>query len=502
MDETFNLITTVSRILRTSYGPRSLLKMILDKNGNIILSHNGNSILREINSDHPFLKILLELSSNQEFECGDGTKEVLILTSEVISNCQILIKKTIPTWKIINSLNELFNNSISLLSHELSINLNLINSKLLNKIIRSSISTKLSKKYSKLITFLSIKSFPFQIRKRDISNYFNFIKIEKFYYGQIENSEVFDGLIICKNICHSKMRRRIINPKIILLDCPIDIKKTNNVSDIEITNSQNFEKIVESEQDYIIYLCKILVNFKPDVIISEKNINDIAIHYFFKHNISTLQRIKKTDISRLSILCGARVVSSIENIEFSDIGIINTFYINKIGDEYYSNFKNDESSIFRTLIIYGPSRESVDELESNIKKSHCILKSILTEAKFTSGGGSIEMYLSTSYSKNKNIVNKNDLVIKYLASSFQIIPKILIQNSGVDVNSIFSKLSVLHKYGKYYYGVDGIQGLVVDTRKLGLIGPLLVKTQVIKLVFELTMMYIKIDNILNFKSFN
>mmetsp|Transcript_23654 Transcript_23654/g.59886 ORF Transcript_23654/g.59886 Transcript_23654/m.59886 type:complete len:326 (-) Transcript_23654:1115-2092(-) len=280
-------------IIRTTLGPRSMLKMILDSQGGMVVTNDGFCVLREIEIGHPAAKSLIELSRSQDSEIGDGTTTIVVLVSEFLRISEILLKQKFHPNHLMASFFQALVEINFFLDNDLAYQFNRENFHDMIKVIMTTICTKLVGRFSRLICELSFKAIQTAGPKIAISNFRNILKIEKIPFGKFEDSKILSGIILIKDISHPKMRRKIKNPKIILLDCPIEYKKGDSQATIEIEKENDWENLLKAEENFIMFICNLLKKFKPDVIVTEKGVSDLALHYLYKSNISVIRRVKK-----------------------------------------------------------------------------------------------------------------------------------------------------------------------------------------------------------------
>lgn len=263
----------------------------------------------------------------------------------------------------------------------------------------------------------------------DIKRY---ARIEKIPGGEIENSRVLDGVMLNKDITHPKMRRRIENPRVILLDCPLEYKKGESQTNIEITKEEDWKKILEMEEQQIKALCETIIAFNPDVVITEKGVSDLAQHYFVKANITALRRVRKSDNNRIARAVGATIVNRIEDLVESDVGTgCGLFEIEKIGDEYFTFLTECKNPKACTLLLRGPSKDILNEIERNLQDAMSVARNVFFHPRLSPGGGATEMAVSVRLSEMaKNVEGVQQWPYKAVAEAMEVIPRTLINNCG------------------------------------------------------------------------
>ena len=488
---------TIAGIIRTTLGPRSMLKMILDNQGGMVITNDGFCVLREIEIAHPAAKSLIELSRSQDNEIGDGTTTIVVLVSEFLRISEILIKQRFHPSQLIASFFQALVEINFFLENELACKLDKENYNDMIKVIMTTIGTKLVGKFSRLICELSFKAIRSAGSRLENSNFLKTLKIEKIPFGKFEDSKIIPGIILLKDVSHPKMKRKIKNPKILLLDCPIEYKKGESQVFFEIKEESGWENLVKAEENYIIFTCNLLKKYQPDIIITEKGVSDLALHYLYKSNISVIRRIKKSENLRLARATGGNILSSLEELEKNDLGIAVDFEVKKIGQEFYTFITGSRSCISPTILLFGPSRDILDEIERNLQDALSVAKNIFSKPMIIPGAGATELSIG-NFLMEKSEKQKNDsfFIYKSIASAFEVIPKTLIENFGASVVYPITKLRNIHKKKSWYFGYDGKNGKIVDTRKINIWETCSMKTQIIKSAIENANFLLKIDGVL------
>ena len=329
----------VADIIRTCLGPKAMLKMLLDPMGGIVLTNDGHAILREIDVSHPAAKSMIELSRTQDEEVGDGTTTVIILAGEILAQTFPYIEKNIHPVIIIKALKQALKDALEII-HDVSTPVDIKNDAAMLKLIKASIGTKYVNKWSTKMCELSLKAVrTVMVEKGDYKeiDVKRYVRIEKIPGGEVTDSEVLDGILLNKDVVHPKMKREITNPRIILLDCPLEYKKGESQTNIEITKEEDWNRILQIEEEQVKLMCDQILEFKPDLVITEKGVSDLAQHYLLKGGASALRRVKKSDNNRIARATGATIVNRVEDLKESDIGTkCGEFKVELIGDEYFT----------------------------------------------------------------------------------------------------------------------------------------------------------------------
>ncbi|XP_053456377.1 T-complex protein 1 subunit gamma-like [Nycticebus coucang] len=353
-----NAAKTIADIIRTCLGPKSMMKMLLDPMGGIVMTNDGNAILREIQVQHPAAKSMIEISRTQDEEVGDGTTSVIILAREMLSVAEHFLEQQMHPTVVISAYHKALDDMISTLK-KISTPVDINNRDVMLNIINSSITTKAISWWSSCnIALDAVKTIQYEENGRKEIDIKKYARVEKIPGGIIEDSCVLRGVMINKDVTHPRMQRYIKNPRIVLLDSSLEYKKGESQTDIEITREEDFTRILQMEEEYIQQLCEDIIQLKPDVVIMEKGISDLAQHYLMQANITAIRRVRKTDNNRIARACGARIVSRPEELREDDVGTgAGLLEIKKIGYEYFTFITEWKDPKACTILLRGTSKE-------------------------------------------------------------------------------------------------------------------------------------------------
>lgn len=408
---------------------------------------------------------------------------------------------------------------------EISIPVDTSNDKQMYQIIESSIGTKTSSRFSDLMCSLALKAVrvvsqdqtffsnapqtngaaakaspaPVKPQEIDIKRY---ARVEKVPGGEIEDSRVLDGVMLNKDITHASMRRRIENPRIVLLDCPLEYKKGESQTNVEITDEDSWNRILQIEEEQVKKMCDAILAVKPDLVITEKGVSDLAQHYFVKANVTALRRVRKTDNNRIARATGATIVNRVDDLVESDVGTgAGLFEIEKIGDEYFTFITKCKNPKACTILLRGPSKDILNEIERNLQDAMSVARNVMFHPRLSPGGGATEMAVSVRLAqKSKSIEGVMQWPYRAVADAMEVIPRTLIQNAGASPIRILTQLRAKQAEGKSTFGVDGDTGNVVDMKEYRVWEPQAVKMQSIKTAVESACLLLRVDDICGAKS--
>lgn len=495
----------VADIVRTTLGPRAMLKMLLDANGSIVLTNDGNAILREIDVSHPAAKSIIDLSRTQDQEVGDGTTSVIILAGEMLSVAEPFLEKNLHPTVIIRGYLKALTDAKEIFD-ELSFPVDVEDDGQLMNIVTSCIGTKFTQRFGDLIAGLAIQAvrcvmtrLPNGTPEIDIKKY---AKIEKIPGCDIEDSKVLDGVMFEKDVVvPARMRRKIQNPRILLMDCPLEYKKGENQAQVELSKEEDFAALLKAEEDWIKNVCDTIASFKPDVVITEKGLSDLAAHYLTKSGISAIRRLRKTDNNRIARACGATIVNRPDEIKESDIGTgAGLFEVSKIGDDFYTCITECKEPKACSIILRGASKDVLNEVERNLHDALGVARNIMIDPRLVPGGGAVEMAVSRGLEARANSGDVSGTEVgpyKAVGQALEVIPRTLAQNCGANVIRTLTKLRAEHAEKHVNVGIDGTTGKVVDMKELGVWDPYAVRLQTLNTAVECACLLLRIDDILS-----
>jgi T-complex protein 1 subunit gamma len=380
------------------------------------------------------------------------------------------------------------------------------------QLINASIGTKFVSRWSELMCNLALKAVRTVStdagngkKEIDIKRY---ARIEKIPGGEIQDSEVLDGVMVNKDITHPKMRRRIENPRVLLLDCSLEYKKGESQTNIEISKEEDWNRILQIEEEQVKAMCDSIIALKPDLVITEKGVSDLAQHFLVKHDITALRRVRKTDNNRIARATGATIVNSVFSAQASDIGThCGLFDISKIGDEYFTFLTKCKDPKACTILLRGPSKDVLNEVERNLHDAMGVARNVIWNAKLCPGGGATEMAVAVGLEKKgKLIEGVAQWPYRAVAEAMEVIPRTLIQNSGNSPIKVLTQLRAKHAEGwedgkkGSSWGIDGDLGKVVDMKQFGVWEPIAVKEQSIKTAIESACLLLRVDDIVAAKA--
>ena len=411
---------------------------------------------------------------------------------EILAQSVLQLERNIHPVVIIAAFKHALADALNIIE-EISLPVDINNNQAMYDLIASSIGTKFVSRWSKLMCNLAlqaVRTVSHDVgggkKEVDIKRY---ARVEKIPGGEIEDSKVLDGVMLNKDITHPKMRRRIENPRIILLDCPLEYKKGESQTNIEISKEEDWNRILQIEEEQVKHMCDAILALKPDLVITEKGVSDLAQHFLVKNNVTALRRVRKTDNNRIARATGATIVNRVDDLQESDVGThCGLFEIEKIGDEYFTFIRKCKIPKACTILLRGPSKDILNEIERNLQDAMAVARNVMFHPRLSPGGGATEMAVSVRLAQMAKAVDGvQQWPYRAIGEAMAIIPRTLVQNSGSSkILPALSELAAKHAEGNHTWGIDGDTGKVVDMRKYGVWEPEAVKLQSVKTAVEVS----------------
>lgn len=373
---------------------------------------------------------------------------------------------------------------------EISLPVDINDDKAMYQLISSSIGTKFVSRWSELMCSLALKAVRTVTHevgngKKEVDTK-RYARVEKVPGGEIEESCVLDGVMLNKDITHPKMRRRIENPRIVLLDCNLEYKKGESQTNIEISKEEDWNRILEIEEEQVKLMCEAVLAVKPDLVITEKGVSDLAQHYLMKGNVTALRRVRKTDNNRIARATGATIVNRVDDLTEADVGTAcGLFEIEKIGDEYFSFLTRCRQPKACTILLRGPSKDILNEVDRNLADAMSVARNVMFHPRLAPGGGAVEMAVSVRLAQvARGLEGVQQWPYRAVADAMEVIPRTLVQNAGRSPVRVLTELRAKHAEGGHSWGIDGDTGACVDMREYGVWEPEAVKLQSMKTAVE------------------
>ena len=488
----------VCDIVKSSLGPRGLDKMLVDSLGDVTITNDGATILKEIDAQHPAAKMMIEISKTIDTEVGDGTTSSVIFAGTLLAKAEELLKKDVHSSVIIEGFQAASEKALEILS-EISKKVNPDDRDTLLKISSTSMESKLisedSESLSKIVvdSIMSIAETSDKKSSVDLDN----LKVEKKTGGSIQDTSLIKGIVLDKEVVHSGMPTKIQQAKIALLNTAMEIEKTEMSAEIRINDPTQMQMFLEEENRMIKTMVDKIHAIGANVVICQKGIDDMAQHFLSKHGILAVRRVKESDMTKLAKATGGRITSNIEDISEKDLGAANLVQQKKVESDkwvFIEGCKNPQSV---TLLIRGGSQRVVDEVDRSIHDALMVVKDVIEKPEIVAGGGAPEAVLASFLRDwSERFEGREQLAINKFAEALEIIPLTIAENAGMDPIDTMVQLRAKQSEGKKWTGIDAKEGKVSDMLSKNIVEPVVVKEQIIKSATEAACMILRIDDVI------
>ncbi|MDG7044562.1 MAG: TCP-1/cpn60 chaperonin family protein [Nitrososphaerota archaeon] len=492
----FTAAQLVADIIKTSLGPRGMDKMLVDSLGDVTVTNDGATILKEIDVQHPAAKMMVEISKAVDNEVGDGTTSTVVFAGALLEKAQELIDKEVHPTIIIDGYMKAARKTVEILN-KIAVKVDPKDTEVLRRIAKTTLNTKMVTKDSNYLIPLVVDAVSKVIDKAngnykvDIDN----VKVEKKPGGSVVDTQLISGVVVDKEVVHAGMPRKVVNAKIALLNAPLEIEKTEFDEKINITDPTQMKGFLDEEARILKEMVTKIKAIGATVVLCQKGIDDVAQHYLAKEGILAVRRIKMSDMDKLARATGGRVVTGVEDLTASDLGDAALVEERKIEEDKWVFIEGCKNPRAVTLLVRGGGQRIVDEAERSIHDAIMTVKDTIERPLVVAGGGAAEMEIVTQLKKwAATLEGRVQLAALKFVDALESLPLTLAENAGLNVIDISSELESEHENGKIWAGIDVMNGKIADMYKLNIIEPSSVKEEVIKAATEAASMIIKIDN--------
>ena len=490
---------TIAEMVRTSLGPRGMDKMLVNSLGDVTITNDGATILKEIDVQHPAAKMMVEISKATDNEVGDGTTSTVLLAGSLLSKAEDLIEKDVHPTVIVDGYKMANDRAIEILK-EASTKVDPSDRQMLGKIARTSMASKLvsvnADPLSKIVidAVLAVAEKVGDINlKVDTDN----IKVEKKAGGSIEDTKLIKGIVLDKEVVHTAMPKRIENANIALLNAALEIEKTEMSAEVHISDPQQMKMFLEEENRMLKSMVDRISAAGANVLVCQKGIDDMAQHYLAKEGILAVRRAKESDMNNLAKATGGRVLSNIDELSAADLGFAALVEERKVETDKWVFVEGCRNPKAVSILVRGGSQRVVDEAERSVHDAIMAVKDVVEYPYITVGAGAPEVYISQKIREWSNSLSgRSQLAAEMFADSVEEIAIALAENAGMDPLDTQAQLRAKSALAKPKYGVDVINGKVADMAAKDVYEPLKVKEQVINAATEASSMILRIDDVI------
>ena len=493
-----NAAKTVAEIVRTSLGPRGMDKMLVDSLGDVTITNDGATILKEIDVQHPAAKMMVEISKATDNEVGDGTTSVVVLAGSLIEKAEELITKNVHPTVIVDGYRKCAVKSIELLNN-IAIKVTNNEKEQLIKIAKTSMQTKLVSKESDDLANIVVTAAQQVSESRNGSTKVDLddIKVEKKSGGSIKDTKLIKGIVLDKEVVHGGMPKRVEKAKIALINSALEIEKTEFDAKLNITSPEQMKRFLDEENTMLKNMVEKITGSGANVVICQKGLDDIAQHYLAKADVLTVRRVKESDMTKLSRATGARVINNLDDLTSKDLGAADLVEERKVETDKWVFIEGCKNPKAVTILIRGGSQRVVDEADRSVHDALMVTKDVLEKPLIVAGGGSPEAYVSGKLREWTNtLTGREQLAAEKFAEALEIIPLTLAENAGMNQIDTLAELRSKQNKGSKWAGIDARNSRIADMAKLEIFEPLAVKEQIVKSATEVASMLLRIDDVI------
>jgi len=488
----------IAEIVHTSLGPRGMDKMLVDSLGDVTITNDGATILKEIDVQHPAAKMLVEISKTTDNEVGDGTTSAVILAGALLENAESLLDQDVHPTIIVDGYRKAAKKAKQFLQ-DIAETVIANDKTILNKIAKTSMQTKLVRKDSDQLADIVVKAV-LEVAEKEGEKYtvdIDDIKVEKKAGGSIKDSVIIQGIVLDKEIVHGGMPRKISDAKIALINKALEISKTETDAKINISNPQQLKSFLDEENRMLKNMVDKVIGSGANVVLCQKGIDDMAQHYLAKAGIIAVRRIKESDLTKLAKATGARIVNNLDDIFEKDLGDAQLVEERKIEEDKWVFIEGCKHPKSVTLLLRGGSQRVVDEVERSVHDSLMVVKDVIEKPQIVAGGGAPETYAATKIrSWAKSLEGREQLAAEKFADSLESIPLTLSENAGMDPIDTLTLLRSRQMKGEKWTGIDVMKGKIGNMKSSDIIEPLAVKLQIVSAAAEAACMILRIDDVI------
>lgn len=488
----------VAELVKTSLGPRGLDKMLVDSLGDVTITNDGATILKEIDAQHPAAKMMVEISKTIDTEVGDGTTSSVVFAGALLEKAEKLLEKDVHSTVIIDGYEAASAKALELLG-ELAKAIKPDDQESLIKIAKTSMQSKLvsedSVPLSKLVVDAILKIVEIDGDKHsvDLDN----LKVEKKAGGSIDDTSLINGIVLDKEIVHSGMPTKIEKAKIVLVNAALEVEKTEMSAEIRISDPTQMQQFLEEENRMLKSMVDKIHSIGANVLICQKGIDDIAQHYLSKHGILSVRRVKESDMTKLAKATSGRISTNLDDISANDLGSAEIVHQKKVESDKWVFIEGCKNPRSVTVLIRGGSQRVVDEVDRSIHDALMVVKDVVEKPSIVAGGGSPEAYLSTELNEfSGSYDGREQLAMKQYAEALESIPLTIAENAGMDPIDTIIALRANQSSGKQTMGINAKEGKIGNMFSLDIVEPLAVKEQIIKSATEAACMILRIDDVI------
>ena len=489
----------VADLVKSSLGPRGLDKMLVDPIGDVTITNDGATILKEIDVQHPAAKMMVEISKTVDNEVGDGTTSSVVIAGSLLEKAEQLLDKDVHSSVIVDGYQAAAEKALELLS-QIAKQITPDDRASLLKIAKTSMQSKLisedSEPISKIVVDAILKISTKKAEKYtvDLDN----IKVEKKSGASIQDTALIKGIVLDKEIVHSGMPTKIEKAKIALINTALEVEKTEISAEIRISDPSQIQMFLDEENRMLKTMVEKIHEAGANVVICQKGIDDIAQHYLAKHGILAVRRVKESDMTKLAKATNGRVSTNLDDLNEKDLGYADLVHQKKVESDKWVFIEGCRNPLSVTLLIRGGSQRVVDEVDRSIHDALMVVKDVIEKPSIVGGGGAPEAFLASHLNEwADSFDGREQLAIKKFAEALEVIPLTIAENAGMDPIDTMITLRSKQSQGQKWTGIDARNTKIADMYSQDIVEPLVVKEQIIISATETACMILRIDDVIS-----
>jgi len=492
----------VADAVRSTLGPRGMDKMLVDSMGDVVITNDGVTILKEIDIEHPAAKMIVEVAKTQDDEAGDGTTTAVILAGELLKRAEELIDQNIHPTVIAQGYRMAADKAREIVN-KVAIKVTTKDHDILLEIARTSMSSKAASSHSDMLGEVAVKAATMVAEDRDGKLFVDDdnIQIVKKQGGSISDTKLVEGVIVDKERVHPGMPQQVENAKIALVDAALEVKKTEIDAKIEITDPSQLQAFLSEEESVLRRMVDQVKKSGATVLFAQKGIDDLVQHFLAKEGIYAVRRVKKSDMEKLAKATGGRIVTKLDELAKDDLGNAKLVYEKKIGDDemtFVTGCKNPKAV---SILIRGGTEHVVDELERSLEDAVSVVSVAIEDGKYITGGGSTAMEIALGLRDYASTVGgREQIAIESFADAAEIIPRTLSENAGLDPIDTLIDLRKAHKKGNKNAAINVFNGKIEDAKRNKVLEPIRVGLQALSSATDAAVMILRIDDVIAAKT--
>jgi len=489
----------IGEVLRSTLGPRGMDKMLIDSLGDITITNDGAAILDEVEVEHPAAKMMVEVAKTQDDMVGDGTTTAVVLAGELLKRAEELLEQNIHPLIVVSGYRKAAQRAVELLE-KVGIPVSIEDRSTLRKVALTSMASKAVGAAKETLADIAIDAVKLIAEKRgdrwvaDIDN----IQITKKEGKSLFDSQLVKGIIIDKEVVHAGMPRTIKKAKIALLDCPLEVEKTEFNAEIRIKDPSQMQAFLDQETRMLQDMAKKIGTSGANVLLAQKGIDDMAQHFLAKKGILAARRVKQSDMEKLARATGGKIITNLDDLKAKDLGAAGLVEERKVGDDKMIFIEKCKDPRSVAILIRAGLERMVDEAERAMNDALSVVSDVIENNKIVAGGGAIEAEVAREIREYATKVGgREQLAIEAFADSLEVVPKTLAENAGLDPIDILVGLRSAHEKKKgQLMGVNVFTGEIENMERNGVIEPMAVKEQAVKSATEAASMILRIDDVI------